>query len=130
MLLVRTTLKVSPLHGIGLFAVEFIPRGTQVWKHNPLIDLKLTPDQLEGLSPPAREQIAAYSYRQRSSGLYVLCGDDARFFNHSTHANCIDVTGEDGSGITLAAMDIQAGEELTCDYSVIDRDYIDGRYEL
>lgn len=130
MLLVKTALKPSSIHGIGLFAAEFIPSGMPIWKHCPIIDIKFSEEELVPLSPPAREQIAAYSYRQRSTGLYVLCGDDARFLNHSTTPNCIDVKGADGQGITMAARDIQLGEELTCDYSAIDKDYIDGKYRL
>lgn len=130
MLLVKTTLRMSSIHGIGLFAAEFIASGTPIWRRCPLIDIMLSEDQLQDLSATAREQIAAYSYRQRATGLYVLCGDDARFFNHSKTPNCIDIRGEDGQGVTLAARDIQPGEELTCDYSVVDKDYIDGKYRL
>jgi SET domain-containing protein len=36
--------------------------------------------------------------------------------NHSEEPNCDDI----GSYITLAARDIQPGEELTCDYRVFD----------
>ena len=39
MLLVKTKLNISPIHGIGLFAVEFIPAKTIVWKFHPAIDL-------------------------------------------------------------------------------------------
>jgi SET domain-containing protein len=130
MLLVKTVLRMSSIHGIGLFAAAFVADGTPIWRHNPLIDIKLSEEQLRELSPAAQEQIAAYSYRQRATGLYVLCGDDARFFNHSNSPNCIDIKGEDGQGVTLAARDIQPGEELTCDYSIIDKDYIDGKYQL
>ena len=68
-------------------------------------------------------------YREKSSGLYVLCGDDARFFNHSADPNCLDL--DDGAGgITVAHRDIQRGEELTCDYALFDLGWIEGRYRL
>jgi len=45
MLLIKTYLDKSPIHGIGVFAGEFIKKGTQVWEFNPLIDIILTPEQ-------------------------------------------------------------------------------------
>ena len=130
MLYVKTRLLPSPIHGIGLFAAEFLPANTIIWRRELTIDISLTEKQMSELSPPCREQIWAYSYKQKRSGLYVLCGDDARFFNHAPNPSCADIRGIDGSGITISARDIQAGEELTCDYSLIDQDYIDGKYTL
>ena len=130
MLLVRTTLKVSSRHGIGLFAAEYIPLGATVWRYSPTIDLRLSEQQLNDLAPPCREQVSAYAYRQRHGGLFLLCGDDARFMNHSDKPNCVDVRDADGSGMTLAATDICPGDEITCDYSTIDQEWIDGKYRL
>ena len=39
MLLVRVRLAPSPLHGIGVFAVDPIPSGTEVWRFTPGLDL-------------------------------------------------------------------------------------------
>ena len=35
MLLVDARAGISKIHGIGLFAYEFIPKGTHVWMFNP-----------------------------------------------------------------------------------------------
>lgn len=130
MLLVKTRLAASAIHGIGLFAAEFIREGTVVWQSHPAFDIRLTADQISGLPAPCREQIQKYSYREKHTGLYVLCGDDARFFNHSVRPNCIDVySGEDGD-LTLAARDIEEGEELTCDYALFDLDLVEGKYAV
>ena len=43
MLLVRTYLDRSAIHGIGLFAAERIPKGTVLWRLEPSIDLLLGP---------------------------------------------------------------------------------------
>lgn len=128
MLLVRTHLAMSSIHGIGLFASEVIPAGTRIWKRHPLIDVSISADDLKTLSHPCHDQVLAYGYKQKRTGLYLLCGDDARFINHSTSANCIDRKDEDGTGATFARTDIAVGEELTCDYAVIDQDYVDGVY--
>src|SRR3712207_9305077 len=81
MLLVRTRLGPSPIHGIGLFAAEFIPKGTIIWEYRAGFDLRLTEEDLRRLAPPALEQVLEYSYVE--GGHYILCADDARFFNHA-----------------------------------------------
>lgn len=122
MLLVKTFLDKSRIHGVGLFAAEPIRRGTVLWRLEPSIDVQLTAAQIEALAPAAREQIAKYTYRDRVLGTYVLCGDDARFFNHDVDPNCHDHPDGRG-GTTVAARDIAAGEELTCDYASFDADW-------
>lgn len=129
MLLVKTKLGISRIHGIGLYAAEFISTRTIVWRSHPDIDIRLTAEQISNLSEASREQIRKYSYREKKSGLYVLCGDDARFFNHSPNPNCID-TCDGNDDITVAARDIEEGQELTCDYSLFDLDLEEGRYKI
>jgi uncharacterized protein len=122
MLLVKTYLDRSRIHGIGLFAAEPIPRGTVLWTLHPAIDIQLGPEVFETLVPAAREQIVKYSYLDPVLRKYVLCGDDARFFNHDDDPNCLDVPDGQG-GRTIAKRDIAAGEELTCDYAHIDAEH-------
>jgi uncharacterized protein len=122
MLLVKTFLKPSAIHGIGLFAAEDIPRGTVVWRLDPAIDVELTEAQIEGLSPASRDQIVKYTYLDIVSRTYILCGDDARFFNHEDAPNCFDYPDGRG-GTTVAARDIRAGEELTSDYGKFDANH-------
>jgi uncharacterized protein len=122
MLLVKTNLAPSRIHGIGLFAAEDIPRGTVIWRRDPSIDVELTEEQLEALAPPSREQIVKYTYLDIVRRTYVLCGDDARFFNHEDAPNCVDYPDADG-GTTVAARDIRAGEELTSDYGKFDANH-------
>jgi SET domain-containing protein len=122
MLLVKTYLDRSEIHGIGLFAGERIPRGTVVWRRSPDIDILLSPEQVASLHPAARAQIEKYTYLDRVLGSLVLCGDDARFFNHSDSPNCRDFPDAQG-GTTVAARDIDAGEELTSDYASFDANH-------
>lgn len=126
MLLVKTVLGPSAIHGVGLFAAEPIRKGTVLWRLDPTIDVQLTAAEIDRLAPPAREQIRKYSYRDPVLGTYVLCGDDARFFNHSGDPNCLDLPDARG-GTTVAARDIAAGEELTCDYASFDADHDGGK---
>ena len=40
MLVVKTYINKSKIHGFGLFAGENIKKGTVIWKFNPVIDRK------------------------------------------------------------------------------------------
>ncbi len=123
MLLVKTFLAPSRIHGIGLFAAQRIPAGTVIWRMSPIIDLELTDADLERLADAARVQIDKYTYMDLVRGKRVLCGDDARFFNHADEPNCHDFPDADG-GTTVAARDIDEGEELTCDYALLDAEHV------
>lgn len=121
MLLVKTEVRLSPIHGLGVFAAEFIPDGTVTWRYLDGFDQRLPESILSILSHPAKEQFLKYSYVDPTTGLYELCADDARFFNHSENPNTAGVpTGEDAD---IATRDINVGEELTCDYRTFDRDW-------
>ena len=87
MLMVATTIAPSGLNGLGLFADQDIPDGAVVWQFTPGVDVILTDDQIRILVEPARHSVLHYAYRTISSGEYVLCSDDARFWNHSNNAN-------------------------------------------
>ena len=122
MLLVKTVRKQSAIHGIGIFAAQFIPAGTPTWRFTPGIDAALHPEVLDRIPHPAREQFMTYAYLDIRTGLYVLCADDARFMNHSADpAVQGDYQSESVFGIDLAARDLEPGDELTCDYTTFDR---------
>jgi len=116
MLRVRTRLDRSTIHGLGVFAAEDLPRGTVVWRLDPGPDVLLDEAVVAALPAAARAQIDRYAYHDPVRGCRVLCGDDARFFNHATDANCGDSPVE-GADVTVALRDIVAGEELTWDYA-------------
>jgi uncharacterized protein len=114
MLLVKTKIGTSPINGIGLFADQFIEKGTLVWKYMPGFDLLISKEEIERLSEPAREQTNNYAYFDTGHSKYMLCSDDARFFNHSNTPNC----DESQNDITVAMRDINKGEELVVNYRV------------
>ncbi len=123
MLYVHTKLGPSAIAGIGLFATQFIPKGTPVWKMTHGIDIEIPLADIAALPEPARKQIEHYGFRNHGEECVVLCADDARFFNHADDANCVDAPDPDDPwGMTIAARDIQPGEELTCDYKAFDAD--------
>lgn len=123
MLLVKTRIGPSKIHRIGLFAAQFIPKGEVLWRFEPGFDLELSKDDILRLSPPDQEQVLNYTYLDEKLNKYILCSDDARFFNHSKAPNTREVESEDGYGITVALKDIHEGEEITCDYEIFDFKY-------
>ena len=125
MLLVKTRIGPSAVHGIGIFADEKIPKGTRIWEYREGLDTRFDETFLEQLSPASRAQMLNYAYRNLRTGLYVLCGDDARFFNHSETPNTEDLESEEhqvnGEGVTVASRDIHVGEEIVSDYRSFDQ---------
>ncbi len=118
MLLVKTRLGLSSIHGIGLFADQDIPKGTHVWEFTPGFDQEIRREDLARIPEASRPDFLKYSYTSKKNGqYYILCCDDARFFNHNDNPNVISVPSNNGhEDIDVAARDIQRGEELTCDY--------------
>lgn len=122
MLLVRTTLRESPVSGIGLFADEPIPKGTLIWKFDPTFDLIFDPKAVDALPSLQRELIVCYAYLSIQIGTYIYSIDDSRFINHSAdHAN-IDEVARPGERLTcgVANRDIARGEEILENYRSYD----------
>lgn len=121
MLLVKTRIGLSKINGIGLFAAQFIPKGTIMWRFTEGFDTRIDKDVLGSIPLKDRDGFIKYPFYSRRTNTYVLCCDDARFFNHSDTPNVGDeddiMTNE---GIDIALCDIQEGEELTCDYRLFD----------
>jgi len=120
-LLVKTYLDKSKIDGLGLFAGEFIPRGKVIWKFIEGFDILLKKkefDRLGKLSKVTNEWLSTYTFYDKDFEAYVVCMDDARFFNHSKQPN----TDNSGVAVTIAKKDIARGEELTCDYFEFDED--------
>lgn len=119
-MLVKTRVQPSAIHGLGLFAAEFIPRGTPIWRFQPDFDQAFSPAQLDALPPPARAHLRAYAFVCRASGQAILGGDHSIFMNHASPPNTGAPPDSASPVTTLALRDIAAGEELTCDYFAFD----------
>ena len=119
MLLVKTRIGVSSVHGIGLFAAQFIPQGTVTWEYHPEFDASYSEDEITQKFPPPRNQVFKYAYFHKELDRHVLCLDDMRFLNHCAHnPNLIATANRD-----IAARDIQKGEELLCNYNCFDDEH-------
>lgn len=120
MLLVRTRLAPSAIHGLGVFAVEPIARDTEVWRFTPGFDLDLEPKALDALPAQVREWLLVYGYLDPRLQRFILCCDDARFINHSAAPNLRPDFAREPHGVDLALRDVAPGEELTVDYALVD----------
>jgi SET domain-containing protein len=118
MMLVRTTVRPSPIHGLGIFAEEFIPAGTAIWRFTPGFDLTFSKEQLESFPQLLQEYLATYAWFSAKSGHYVFASDNAKYFNHSPTPNSLSAYYEgEEEVVTKAVRDIQIGEEIMDDYS-------------
>lgn len=116
MLLVKTKIGPSKIHGIGLFAAQFIPKGAPVWRFQPGFDLNIPAEDIIKLFPRALEQLLNYAYLNHKTNEYILCFDDGRFVNHSDTPNMTDSNPDDDLAPDIALRDIEEGEEMTSDY--------------
>lgn len=125
MFLVPVRLAPSPIHGFGAFAAARIPAGTRVWEFTDGVDYRIPDEDVQRAPEPWRSELLRYAYKD-STGDYILCGDAARFMNHSEDPSCDD----SGDLYTVALRDIEPGQELTCDYRTFDLDWPEYEDEL
>jgi len=123
MILVKTILKKSKTHGVGLYADEFIPKGTVTWKYVPWFDISYSDNDLKKMSKHARNQVIWYGYFDKKSKKHILCSDDQRFINHSHNPKKINIQSTPSKDV--AKKNIKIGEELLCDYNKFDSTYFD-----
>lgn len=119
MLRVKTKIGVSTVHGIGLFADEFIPKGTVTWQYDPEFDTAFSKEQVDSMPLPAQKIFWHYAYFDKELNRFVLCADDQRFINHSNHTINIKSTPRQD----ISECDIQIGDELLCNYDEYDDTY-------
>ena len=116
MLLVKTYLGRSGIHGLGVMAGQFIRKGTKVWRFEESFDRVYSPQQFAKLPKPARDYIKNYGYRV--DGEVLLTIDHDHHMNHSEDANT-----HWRNGHIVARRDIRKGEEITNDYRLFDAEF-------
>jgi SET domain-containing protein len=117
MMMVETELRPSSIHGLGVFLLAPVRKGELIWKFDSRIDRVYSPAEVATLPEHMQRFLDIYATWHGETGLYVLCGDNGRYFNHSAEPNTVSDAisfGED-----RAARDLEAGEELTSDYNTI-----------
>jgi len=117
MMMVETELKPSPIHGIGVFLLQPVRKGDLIWRFDSRIDRVYTEDEIATVPDHVQRFLRTYSTWHATTGLWVLCGDNGRHFNHSEAPSTVS----DGIsfGTDVAAHDLPAGAELTSNYHTI-----------
>ncbi len=119
MFIVHTSLRASPIHGVGVFAEEPIRKGQVVWQFDHRVDIVIPCNQLQDFPQAMQDYLERLSYVEGLNGsrVMVLCADNAKFVNHADEPNLLDTP----DGVQeIAVRDIEAGEELTCNYFASD----------
>jgi len=114
MLLVRTYLDSSSIHGLGVFADEFIRKGTKVWRFVEGFDRAYSPKEFARLPKAAKNYIQVHGYRV--DGEILLTVDHDHHMNHSERANT-----HWSNGHIVASRNIPKGAEITNNYRLFDK---------
>jgi len=119
MFIVRTSLRPSPIEGLGCFAAEPIQQGQVVWQFDPRLDLQIPLSALHEFPPAIQEHFRTYTYVVVINGeeFMVYCADLSKHMNHSDAPNLYDTP---DNLQEIALRDIEIGEELTCNYFTSD----------
>src|SRR5918993_4914120 len=117
MMMVETELRPSTIHGLGVFLKQPVRKGELIWQFDSRIDLVYTEEEIATLLLHAQRYLRTYTTWHEATRVYVLCGDNGRYFNHSdTPSTLSDAI---SFGDDRASRDLAAGEELTSDYRTI-----------
>ncbi len=101
----------SSVHGWGLFATEFIPKGTLVWSEDydspryTFEELVQLPHEVSNLCHVA-------------GGIYIMGSGDSCYMNHSCNPNAACL----GDEALVAIRDIFPGDEVAYDYATSEID--------
>ena len=114
---VWATLRRSPIHNIGVFAIRDIPKGTKITDNDSYtvkhVMNKLTPDELDDICPEVRSLIldrVAYNKESSNELIFYSPNCDAILQSWMNHSHKPNTTG------IVTLRNIKKGEELTENY--------------
>ncbi len=65
MLRVKTKLGLSSINGVGLFADQFIPKGSTTWEYDPGFDPSYSEEEAVATAGALREEV------EKAGGVYI-----------------------------------------------------------
>ena len=115
--MIPVTVGKSAIHGLGIFAIDPIRKGTVVWQFETGIDREFSNYSVNYGEKRVRRFIQARGYiNPQSPNMWIVPVDEGQFWNFPPRgeaANCELGGLIDGEHLILAARDIEANEELT-----------------
>lgn len=109
----KTTLRfINEEVGYGLYATEFIPKGTITYVKDSL-EVEVSPEDFEKHSKAIQDVIERFSYIDQH-GMRVISWDFGKYVNHCCQCNSIST----GYGFEIALRDIHPGEQITDEYGI------------
>lgn len=114
-------IKASPVHGIGVFAIRDIPKGTQdIFSQGVGEWIEVSKEEVEALPKHSRDLVENHCLFDEQSYFIPDYGfklvDLVIYLNHSDTPNVVSIN--DGERFE-AIRDIKVGEELFVDYGTI-----------
>jgi len=106
-------IKETKNRGKGLFAKEFIPKGTIIWFECNNCK-KRSPQEIKKLSKKERQWVIDHEIIDETRLFSNVCDKTILNINHSCNANILD----SGKKFDIVVRDIKKGEEATYDYRV------------
>ena len=114
-LLVNTKVSKSEIHNLGLFADQFIPTGTLVWKHDSVLDGWISSNEIQNAPESFKKHLDYFCCYDIELDSYIVAKDNVNWINHSDNPNLNSPT----KYFHIALRDINVGEELTLNYRQI-----------
>ncbi len=108
---------IGPARGFGVVAKLTIPKGSLIYVLDPM-DIMIPPDDPRNGDPLYEELLTTYAYTE-PNGIRILCWDHGKYMNHCCQPNTLST----GYGFEIAIRDIQAGEEVTDHYALLNLEY-------
>ena len=104
---------INPDIGHGVFATNYIPKGTLTWVCNEL-DMLYSLPEINAFNEDEKNARMTHCYRN-NKGQYVYSTDNARYVNHSSDPSCMLTAYQ----VEIAIRDIHPGDQLTVDYGTL-----------
>ncbi len=115
MIHIKYKLRVSNLHGIGLFTDERLKKGQLVYTASPILDLNITKEQFMSLDQKEKDEVLWWGFFDEPSQKWHVDFDVSKFINHSKNGTLMQDDRHEEAYL-VASRDINKGDELTQNY--------------
>jgi len=117
MIHIKYKIDKSKIHGVGLFTEQDIKSGDLIYTPNALLDINLSEQEFESLTPEEKKEVEYYGYFNKKTSKWHVAFDMIRILNHGGEENA-NIT-QDDEMVMTAKKDILKGQELLQDYKEI-----------